>query len=397
MTAKTSRLHSIDIVRGLVMVIMAIDHVRDYFYNPGVSSAADLTLNPTNPATTTPLLFFTRWITHLCAPTFLLLTGVSACLVGQRKTKKELSSYLFKRGLFIVAMEVIVITLAWTFNPLYNVIILQVMWAIGISMICLSALVYLSSSAVFVIGLIIFAGHNILNFLPKPPGNFITDAIYYSEFSMYSPFRDHIVLVVYAFLPWLGIMLMGYSLGHWFAPSVDPAVRKKRLLYTGVGFILFFIALRALNVYGDPSPWSTQSRGPLYTFFSFMNTTKYPPSLLFATMGIGPMLILLSQLERPMGRVSRVLNVFGRVPMFYYIAHLYLIHIIVVIAFYMQGFTSKDIITPNSPFLFKPPAFGVGLGPLYAIWALVIILLYPLCAWYNRYKASHHQWWLKYL
>jgi len=395
-----SRVMSIDLVRGLVMIIMALDHIRDFFLKVSSASADNITLDPTNPATTTAALFFTRWITHFCAPTFLLLTGVSAYLYGQKRSKNELSLFLLKRGVFLVLVEMIIITLGWTYNPLYNLIILQVIWAIGASMILMALLVRLPYSAILAIGLLIVFGHNLLDnpSISDPlKGGMLADLAYFGHFAVYSIDSSHFIIVIYSFLPWAGVMAIGYCLGKWYGKTMDAERRKKYLFGTGLILVLLFIVLRFLNVYGDPSQWSSQPRGAFYTLLSFLNTTKYPPSLLFLCMTIGPVLILLSVSEQWQNKFTSVLNVFGRVPMFYYILHFYIIHTMVVIVFYMQGYGAKDIVTPDVPFLFRPPTFGYPLPVLYLIWLIVILILYPLCKWYDKYKSTHHQWWLKYL
>ncbi len=395
-----TRVMSIDLVRGLVMVIMAIDHIRDYFLKVSSANASDITLDPTNPATTTTALFFTRWITHFCAPTFLLLTGVSAYLYGTKRSKNELSLFLLKRGVFLVLVEMIIITLGWTFNPLYNLIILQVIWAIGASMIVLSFLIRLPYTAILTIGLLIVLGHNLLDY-PSignvVKGGLLADLVYFGHFAVYNIDSNHLIIIVYSFLPWTGVMAIGYCMGKWYGKSMEPQKRKKLLFLTGLGLTAFFIVLRYTNAYGDPSTWSSQPRGGFYTFLSFLNTSKYPPSLLFLCMTIGPVLILLSISEQWQNSITRVLTIFGRVPMFYYIIHLYVIHLLVVIVFFMQGYGVKDIVTPNSPFLFRPSDLGFDLPGLYIIWLLVMLILYPLCRMYDRYKNSHNNWWLKYI
>ncbi len=398
--AVRSRIQSIDVLRGIVMVIMALDHVRDFFYKADLTKAADAALDPTNMQTTTPALFFTRWITHFCAPVFVFLAGTSMYLMTARKTKKEISAFLIKRGIWLVFVEVIIITLGWTFNPLFNVLILQVIWAIGISMILMGLVVYLPYQFIFAIGLLIVLGHNLMDFpaISKSlKGGFLADLAYFSEFSIYTIFENHIVLIVYAFLPWTGLMMLGYCFGKLFEKNADAVWRRKMLLGMGAGIILLFIVLRLINVYGDPVPWFAQQRGPVYSFLSFLNANKYPPSLVFICMTIGPAMIALAFLEKVQNRITSFFNIFGRVPMFYYILHFYIIHTLVVIVFYLQGFTSKDIISPNNPFLFRPDTFGFNLWGVYGVWVLVILILYPLCRKYNRYKSTHSKWWLGYL
>ena len=394
------RVTSIDFVRGLVMVIMALDHVRDYFFRVPSDEAAAYALGPTDPGTTTPALFFTRWITHFCAPAFVLLTGTAAYLNGAKKSKNELSKYLLTRGIFLVLLEIFIVTLGWTFNPFYNVVILQVIWAIGISMIIMAAVVQLPYKAILVIGLLMIFGHNLMD-IPSVSapvkGGPVADLLYFSNFAYYELFKNHGVVIVYAFLPWTGLMMLGYCLGKYYENKVDPATRRKFLMNLGLAMILLFILLRFINVYGDPVPWSKQSRGVFYTFLSFLNTNKYPPSLLFLLMTLGPIMIILAQAESWGGKLAAVLKMYGRVPLFYYILHFYIIHTIVVIVFYMQGFEKKDIAGENNLFLFCPPEFGFGLLGVYLVWITVVLILYPLCKWYDRYKSTHKKWWLKYI
>ncbi len=394
------RIQSIDVLRGLVMVIMALDHVRDFFYKVTLEEAGSAATGPTDLETTYPMLFFTRWITHFCAPIFVFLAGSSIYLMSLKKTKQELSMFLIKRGFWLVIIEAIIITLGWTFNPFYNLIILQVIWAIGASMILLGLLVLLPYKAIFAIGVIIVFGHNLLDYPAISSGlngTVLADFLYFSNFSVYSPFKDHYILIVYSFLPWTGVMLLGYCFGKLYAPGVDAAWRRKKLIQLGAGLLLLFVLLRFSNLYGDPVPWARQSRGPVYTFLSFLNVNKYPPSLLFLSVTIGTGILFLAFIEKVQNRFTAVMNIYGRVPMFYYILHFYIIHILVVIVFYIQGFESKDIITPNVPFLFRPQTFGFNLWGVYAVWAFVVIVLYPLCKKYNAYKSTHQKWWLSYL
>ena len=394
-TFMKTRVQSIDILRGTIMVIMALDHVRDFFYNP-TGQIASAGLNPTNLATTFPLLFFTRWITHFCAPIFVFLAGTSAFLVGQRKPKKELSAFLLKRGLWLIAVEVILVTLAISFNPLYNLIFLQVIWVIGCSMIILGLLIYLPYRFILGLGLTIVFLHNTLNFIELPKSIW-TDMLYSALFSIHAYAPGRVIIFLYAIVPWSGIMMVGYGFGKLYLPAVSVAERKRKLLYMGLGLWTLFVILRFINIYGDPLPWAVQSRGPVYTFLSFLNVSKYPPSLLFFCVTIGGGMLALRFLEGMNNGYTRVMNVFGRVPFFYYVLHFYLIHGLLVILFYYRGYTSKDIVNPNSPFLFTPDGLGVSLLGVYIVWALVILIMYPLCKRYNKYKSVHQQWWLSYV
>lgn len=384
------------------MVIMALDHVRDFFYKADLGKAADAAMDPTNMQTTYPALFFTRWITHFCAPIFVFLAGTSVYLMCQRKSKNEVSLFLIKRGFWLVFVEVIIVTFGWTFNPFFNVFILQVIWAIGVSMILLGLLVLLPYKVIFALGLLIVAGHNIMDYPSVSAGlrgTILSDLLYFSNFSVYQLWESHFFLIVYAFLPWTGVMLLGYCFGKLYQSGVDPVWRRKMLLRIGTGLVLIFIIVRFTNLYGDPVPWTTQPRGAVYTFFSFLNLNKYPPSLLFLCMTIGPAIFFLALIEKVQNGFTKIMNVYGRVPMFYYILHFYIIHTIVVIVFYLQGFGTKDIVPEGLPFFFKPNGLGFGLWGVYGIWLFIVVLLYPICKKYDRYKTAHakEKWWLSYL
>lgn len=397
-----SRIDSIDILRGLVMVIMALDHVRDFFHKAVVEGSGDVATGPTDLDHTTPALFFTRWITHFCAPIFVFLAGSSVYLLSLKKSKRQLSSFLIKRGIWLLIVEVVIISLGWTFNPFYNVIILQVIWAIGMSLILLGVLVYLPFNVIFIIGFIIVFGHNLLDYPAIShglKGGLIPDLLYFTQFSIYNIDNSHVILIVYAFLPWTGVMLLGYCFGKLYRPEVDPGRRRKILLQTGSGLLLLFILLRFINQYGDPVPWATHPRGSVFTFLSFININKYPPSLDFLSVTIGGGMLILALLENRRNAITGFFRIYGRVPMFYYIVHLHLIHLLVVIGFFQQGYSTSQIITPNMPFLFRPNDFGYPLVIVHLIWILVVLLLYPVCKKYDRYKTANvnKKWWLSYL
>jgi uncharacterized membrane protein len=385
------RVRSIDVLRGFVMVIMALDHVRDFFHDDA------LIHNPLDPLTTNPALYFTRWITHLCAPIFVFLSGTSIYLVGLRKTKAELSKFLLTRGLWLIFVELIIMNFAFSFDPFFTTVFIQVIWSIGISMVILAGLIWFPFPVLFALGLIIFFGHNLLDY-PEAERQgqvgFVWSVLHRPGFFPYG--GNRVFGVLYPFVPWTGVMLMGYSLGKWFESSVDPAVRRKRLVITGSCLIALFIVLRSGNLYGDPTPWDTKLTGAK-VFYSFMNVQKYPPSLMFSCITIGIGLLLLAVLENVKSRATNVLNVYGRVPFFYYVPHFYLIHLLCVIGFFAAGYGVDDIRSPNVPFLFRPLNFGYPLWAVYLIWIAVVAALYPLCKWYNNYKSSHTNWWLSYV
>ncbi|HSZ85974.1 MAG TPA: heparan-alpha-glucosaminide N-acetyltransferase domain-containing protein [Puia sp.] len=387
------RINSIDLLRGIIMVIMAIDHVRDFFH---ITASTD---SPTNLATTTPQLFFTRWITHFCAPVFIFLAGTSIYLQGLRKTKSELSFFLIKRGTWLLLIEFFVMSFLFTFNPFYNVIILQVIWAIGISMVILGLMVWLPFRVILITGLIIVFAHNLLDY-PEAARNgdvgVLWNLAHAGFFKRLTLFPKHFVMILYPFLPWTGVMFCGYCLGKLFEPQVDASKRRKILIILGVLLTVLFIVLRFINQYGDRSHWSYQKNG-MFTLLSFLNLTKYPPSLMYLCMTLGPSIILLAFFEKIKNKVTDFFIVFGRVPFFYYIIHFFLIHFLCLVTFFIEGYGKKDIIPEQSPFLFRPDNFGFSLWGVYAVWLFIIIVLYPLCKKYGEYKKTHHQWWLSYL
>lgn len=391
-----TRIESIDVVRGLAMIIMALDHVRDFFH------VAAFTDDPLNLDTTTPLLYFTRWITHFCAPTFVFLSGASIYLQSLRKTKKELGAFLIKRGLWLIAVEVAIISFSWTFDPFYHFIPLQVIWAIGISMVIMGFAVYLPYKFILAIGLMIIFGHNLLDIPEAVPGfkaGFWWDLLHHGSWAQYAYKPDHYVVILYPFLPWTGLMMLGYCTGIFFSDRFSAAQRQNILMRLGLAIIALFVVLRFLNVYGDPFPWTTQKDG-FSTFLSFMKVTKYPPSLLYLGMTIGPTLLLLASIEKVKNRFTGIAVIFGRTAFFYYIIHFYFIHILLAITFYAQGHTTQQALESmrNLPFMFSLPGQGFGLAAVYGIWAFVIVALFPLCKWYDKYKTSHKEkWWLSYL
>jgi uncharacterized membrane protein len=389
---KKNRVESIDVLRGLVMIIMALDHVRDYFH------IAANTGDPLDLNTTTPILFFTRWITHFCAPVFVFLSGTSIYLQSLRKTKAELAGFLIKRGLWLILLEVGVVTLGWTFNLLYNTLILQVIWAIGISMVLMGCVIRFPFKVLVALGFLIVFLHNLLDFPERDPNlhaGLLWDLLHHGRFVPYPFAENHVVLIVYPFLPWTGLMMLGYGFGK----IMESPDRKKTLNILGLSLIALFVLLRFINVYGDPLPWSPQKNG-FYTFLSFINVNKYPPSLLYICITIGPALLLLSFLDTIKNSVTNVLKIYGRVALFYYLMHLFLIHVLATIFFFARGNTLEKAIAAKGdhPFYFVVAGEGNSLPVVYLIWILIIIALYPLCKVYDRYKTNHKEkWWLSYL
>ena len=382
---KRVRIESIDVVRGLIMILMALDHVRDFFGNPG--------LNATDPTTTTVPLFFTRWITHFCAPVFFLLTGTGAYLSLRKKTKRELSQFLLTRGFWLIFLELVIVRcFGWQFNFDYHLTILNVLWALGWAMIVLSALVYLPAWAVGTFGGVMIATHNLLDSVAS--ANPFWSILHSPNFIVNKP--GHIVLLAYPLIPWVGVTAAGYALGQIY--RWETAHRKTFLLRAGVGVSLAFIVLRGVNIYGDPLPW-TRQKSAVFTVLSFLNTNKYPPSLLYLLMTLGPAMLFLWAVDAGTPQWLRLALVVGKVPMFYYLLHIPLIHLVAVAVCYARYgqvhwmFESPGLrqfpITP-------PPGWGYSLPIVYLIWAAVVLTLYPLCRWFAGVKRRRSDAWLSY-
>jgi uncharacterized membrane protein len=391
--SQPSRIESIDFLRGSVMILMALDHVRMYF------ALGTWYAEPTNLATTTPLLFFTRWITHFCAPVFVFLAGTSAFLYGMKKNKtKETAWFLLTRGLWLVFVEVVIVNFAWTFDITYSFRILQVIWAIGMSMIALSALVFLPIKLIFAIGLILVFGHNLLDSITVG-GSSARDLIWYSLHQPHSVFIDGTLInFVYPVLPWIGLMALGYVFGTFYQRAFPAEQRGRWLLIIGSAATLLFLVLRGLNLYGEPRAWDLHT-SPAFTLLSFLNTTKYPPSLHFLLMTIGPALILLALLE-PLGhRLPQPVIVFGKVPFFFYVLHLYVIHALAMLFLIYRGREANEyIFSAENLMSGRLSDFGLRLEVVYVIWLIVVVLIYPLCRWYQKYRENNpSKDWLSYL
>jgi uncharacterized membrane protein len=388
-----NRIQSIDLLRGIIMVIMALDHSRDFFHREAFTD------DPLNLATTTPILYFTRWITHFCAPVFVFLAGTSAWLQGQRKSKRELSGFLISRGFWLILIDLFVMSLGVLGDIYFGTFVLQTIWAIGISMAILGLIIWLPFNAILAIGLVIVLGHNSLDFFEQNhKGPYAMWYYFLHVQSLHPLWANHQLFIVYPFLSWSGLMMLGYCCGKIFT-QFDVVQRNKILLRTGIGLLIFFVVLRATNLYGNPFPW-THQKTALYTFLSFMNVHKYPPSLLYMCATIGPALIFLALVKNTQSRFAKIMIVYGRVPLFYYIIHFYLLHLIGIVFFLSRGHSFAEGMKgiPGFPFKFLIPGEGYSLWVPYAIWIMVVIALYPACKWYDRYKSSHPQKkWLSYL
>jgi uncharacterized membrane protein len=384
-TVKRARIESIDIVRGVIMIIMALDHVRDFFGVPGIS--------PTDLDHTTVALFFTRWITHICAPVFFLLTGTGAYLSLIRKSKGELSRFLFARGLWLIFLEVVVTRcFGWQFNFDYHLTMLIVLWALGWAMIVLSALVYLPASLVTTFGVAAIAGHNLLDSVQS--SNPLWSILHRPGFIVNNP--QYTVFVGYPLIPWIGVTAAGYGLGQLYRWTSGR--RKTLLLRLGIGLSTAFIVLRWINIYGDPVRWSRQ-KSLSFTVLSFLNTNKYPPSLLFLLMTLGPAMLLLWAVDDKVPRLLQPALVVGKVPLFYYVLHIPLIHLLAIAVCYTRYrhvywmFESPSVgqfpITP-------PPGWGFPLPVVYLVWSCVVLALYPFCRRFADLKQRRSNTWLSY-
>lgn len=384
------RLQSIDIVRGIVMIIMALDHTRDLIH---LTSVAD---QPTNLQTTTPALFFTRWITHFCAPTFVFLSGVSAYLVFKKTGDiKSTRTFLLKRGLWLLVLEFTLVNFGIWFDTHFNVFIFDVIATIGFGFIILSLFLRASPKTILITGLAIILLHNLSSFVSgggsSLPGKLAMMLVAPGTL----PFgKGGLFIMGYPPIPWLGIILTGFAAGRLFELPVRE--RKSLFLKIGVVALILFLAVRGLNVYGDSFPWVPQ-RSALFTFLSFMNVTKYPPSLVFCLLTLGGMFLVLSWVEGVQNKFKEITTVYGKVPLFYFLIHWYILHPLMFLIVFLQGYKTSDLEfgvklgRPNGP-------SGVNLWWVYLIWVLVVILLYPLCKWYGKYKEGNREKkWLRYL
>ena len=382
------RLDSVDALRGLVMVLMALDHTRHFF-------SADLAFEPTELAKTYPALFLTRWITHFCAPVFIFLAGTGAFLSTTRgKTTKELSWFLVTRGLWLVILELTWVRFGWLFNLDYHFAMGIVIWAIGWCMVALAGLVFLPLRWIVTLGIIMIASHNLFDEVTAE--QFGTAGwlwkILHSGGEIDFGAGYHLA-AGYPLVPWIGVMAAGYGLGALLVK--EAAERRRGLLVLGATATMLFVVLRWINVYGDPDPWSSQ-RNAAFTLFSFLNCHKYPPSLLYLLMTLGPALLVLGWMDKGSPRWIQPIVVFGRVPLFYYLLHLPLIHgLSVLVAFLRHG--RADWLLANPGDAARPENFGFGLPVVYLVWIGIVAALYPVCQWFAQVKQRHKSAWLSYL
>lgn len=385
------RIDAVDVLRGAVMVLMVLDHTRDYFGNAAI--------NPTNLPQVTPALFLTRWVTHFCAPVFAFLAGTGAYLAGSKnRSRGDLAVFLVTRGLWLIFLELTVVRLGLFFDPVSAPVILTVLWSIGASFVVLAGLVFLPSRIVGAVGVLLIATHGLA-------GGFLSDADSSPTLRAASalllrpgflPLPGGVnVLVGYALLPWLGIVAAGYGFGEVI--QLEPGLRRRVMWIMGVAITAAFVILRALGLYGEPLPWAPQAT-PILTVLSFINCTKQPPSLLFVMMTLGPAIAALSVIDRVgvRGPITRALVTLGRVPLFYYLLQWYVIHGLAVLAGLARGLPIAWMFTPAA--LGPPPeSWPLSLPGVYAAWVVVLAVLYGPCRWFAGVKARHPGGWLSYL
>ena len=384
----TRRIESLDLLKGLVIIFMALDHTRDYFHHDSFM------FDPTDPEKTNLALFFTRWITHYCAPVFSLLAGVSAYLVGRRKSKKELSYFLLKRGLWLVFIEFTIVGFGWSFNVDFNTFGLLVIWSLGISMIFLAGIIYLPLKYILIFSLLFIFGHNLLDYVSFQ-NNPLWSIIH--ERGRFEIFNGITVRIVYPIVPWIGVMSLGYYIGKFYDKTIDP--KKRQFLFTmiGISTIVLFLIIRSVNLYGNPKHW--ESFGSLLqTMYSFLDPSKYPPSLSYLLMTLGPAFLFLGISEHVRGRLVRFVSVFGKVPFFFYIIHIYVIHVFAMLLVELTGFGWRTMILNGFVSLENQlKGYGVNLWYVYAVWIGIVLMLYPLCKKFSDYKLNHKEKkWLSY-
>jgi uncharacterized membrane protein len=381
----SQRLESIDALRGIAMVVMALDHTRGFLSNAQYA--------PVDLAHTTPALFLTRWITHFCAPIFFLLAGVGASLsLSRGRTIPQISRFFLTRGLWLVVLELTVVAFGWDFTLHLTPWIAGVIWALGWSMVAMAALVWLPTRAIAGIGIALIVFHN------------ATDAVSPASFGafgwiwkfLHSPdlHGADLIRIDYSLIPWVGVMAVGYAMGPLFRE--EPERRQRILVVLGVAMIIGFLVIRGINAYGDPQPWSLQQRSG-FTALSFLRVRKYPPSLAFLLMTLGPALVLLAVMEHARGRIVSLFTTYGRVPLLFYVLHIYVAHLIAMVVAYAQGGTVGFLMTNDGPVAEHPGWFGLDLGWVYTVWILIVIALYPACRAFAAVKARRRDWWLSYL
>jgi uncharacterized membrane protein len=384
------RLPAIDFTRGIVMIIMALDHVRDMIHVDA------LTESPTNLATTNPLLFFTRWITYLCAPVFVFLAGTSVLLSSARNNDISVTRrFLLKRGLYLILLEITIVNFGLYFDPFFHTLIFEVIAAIGFGFIILSFLLPVSTTIIAIAGLTIIFCHNLFPLAGLPEASLIKKILAPLLMPTAYPIANRVLIIAYPPLPWLGIMMTGYAAGRCFI--VEEGKRRSLFVKIGLSAILLFIVIRYINIYGDLLPWSVQ-RDALFTFLSFLNVAKYPPSLDFCLVTLGVMFLILALATGRKGKIVDIAIVYGKVPLFYFVLHFFLVHTILLAVLVLQGYGWSDLAFATGSFgRPKDAVSGLPLWAIYVTWISVVAVLYQPCKWFGAFKAAHQYWWLRYI
>jgi uncharacterized membrane protein len=388
-TLTKPRIASIDLLKGLVMVVMALDHVRDYFHYGAFM------FNPGDPVLSTLPIFFTRWITHFCAPAFSFLAGASAFMVGKRKSKKELSIFLIKRGLWLAFIELTIVGFAWYFDLQFRTFGLLTIWSLGVSMIVLAGLIHLPSKFILAFSLLLITCHNLFDGIHFPGSIFW--AVLHEQL-IFKMNENTQLLVGYPIIPWIAVMALGYYFGMYYNHSISAEKRKRTFNIIGIGSLTAFVLLRLSNWYGDAKPFK-QYGTVSQDLISFLNPSKYPPSLLYLLMTLGATFLFLANAENLKGKIVNFFSTFGRVPFFYYILHLYVIHVGAMLYAQVAGFGWQKLILPTwIGFVPGMKGYGCSLTAVYLLWIAIVLLLYPLCKSFDTYKLNHKEkWWLSYL
>lgn len=378
-----ARIDAIDMLRGLVIVLMVLDHVRDFFHRTA------FTADPLGMESGDPALFMTRWVTHLCAPTFVFLAGVSVFLQrANGKSRVDLTRFLLTRGAWLILLELTIVQIGFNFAA---GIFLQVIWAIGAAMVIMAALVWLPRWAVLGLGVAIVAGHPLL--APVNPSDLGVLAPLWNAMFEFGPGLGG--FVAYPVVPWLGVMLLGYGLGGLFQQP-EP-MRTRSVLMLAGGLLALFVVVRGINDYGDPRPWATQAE-PLWTALSFVNVSKYPPSPDYVLATLGVSLALLPLLARLGGAAADVLLTFGRTPLFTYVLHVFIAHGLALAVGAAMGVPPSAFFNMlGDPGRLIAAGWGFGLGGVYVAWLATLALLYPLSRWFEGVKRRRRDWWLGYL
>lgn len=387
-TQTRKRNTSIDLVKGIIVVLMCLDHTRTFFHYSAYH------FNPTNVSLSSLPVFLTRWITHFCEPVFCFTAGLSAFYLRQRMDLPTLSNFLIKRGIWLIVADLTLINFGWHFDPRFQTLLLGVFWMLGWSMIILSALIYLPRKALLILCVSIIAGHQLLDHITS--SSFTWTLLHRSRF-IHLTTIDRNIWSGDPLIPWSAVMGLGYGLGTLFLKDTQES--RNRLTLMGVISLVVFILLRLGNIYGDPGNFRLYPGQSDKSLMSFLNVTKSPPSVQYLLLMLGTFFLVIPRVSGGSGWLSRKLAVFGRVPFFFYLLHIYAIHIVAMIVAATTGYGWKSMVVPvwvteqNSL-----KHFGFPLAVVFLIWLAILFLLYPACKWYDKYKRSHpHFWWLHYL